>query len=622
MAEPLLRRVQGLVTQVKSSQTGTPGGVAHGLPAVLDELRHLGASTVAVYGDAALREQVDAGVGTHSIWTSHRATDCARGAIKPHDERVLGADVIVVGGKDLKTAYVHLLRLLVGRQAPPHVLWVGEGFEFCLGSLAVPAAATKADIYLHNHFDAYFSMRDPLLVEIRAGDGKTLHQSQYIIGPCETIHLSLDELLPDRSGEAFFELRTTHPVLTRGRHHRWRITADVHWGQSFTTLHGAHDEGPDRRTQSRVSSTLIGDGQLVLTIPNYDLAMRSSGTAVTCYDAAGNKTELARSTSKPVEEVQFRGTNTRGHFAYEYLGYGTSFVYGMRRVQGHDVVFANHELTIDRTATKAPALTAERRAALEAIEQGGVVLLPHALPILEGDIQLGFSFAAATPTTDQFVVRAYDAAGTFQAQSRVRDPLDGPLFPAQLLERCDPPFAKRPAMVIIAPDWRAMDADPAAFNMAGELVVRHEQSGDFDITEFQNCWRNAGSLIDEFPHWIHPTNALISRTRLIGRVVHGAGVRTGLVLVHGSGDTSAAGSADVEVQVLDPRGRTYSHELELPAFTHRLVWFDEAFADLKRMLPQGFGTTMILSPNRDLNVQLVTVDEASRAVSIQHLWGY
>jgi hypothetical protein len=74
--------------------------------------------------------------------------------------------------------------------------------------------------------------------------------------------------------------------------------------------------------------------------------------------------------------------------------------------------------------------------------------------------------------------------------------------------------------------------------------------------------------------------------------------------------------------VIDPRGRTHVHELVLSPFTSRLVWLDEAFPDLATRLPEGYGSLLILSPDRDLNVQLVTHDRGKHAVSLQHLWGY
>jgi hypothetical protein len=52
-----------------------------------------------------------------------------------------------------------------------------------------------------------------------------------------------------------------------------------------------------------------------------------------------------------------------------------------------------------------------------------------------------------------------------------------------------------------------------------------------------------------------------------------------------------------------------------------MVWLDDVFAELPQLLPAGYGTVVVLSPDRDLNVQLVT-RSAAGAVSLQHLWGY
>jgi hypothetical protein len=335
----------------------------------------------------------------------------------------------------------------------------------------------------------------------------------------------------------------------------------------------------------------------------------------------GAKTKVERSADRPLEEVRFRAPG-KDHVGYEYVGHGTSFYYGMRKVGGHDVLFGNHESTIAVGGASADAMSADRRATLDSLESRDLLLLPHALPVLDGPIELGFSFASATPKIDQYVVRAYDSAGQRIGQTRLRDPFEGPLFTDQLVTQLDLDRVRRPSLLIIAPDWRALDADPAKFNMAGELVARDRKTGDFDVTEFQSCWRNLSALVDDFPHWIAPPNALLSRTRLVGRAVHSAAMRTGLVMVHASGDGTLAGDARAEVHLLDPRGRDHVYELVLSPFTSRVVWLDEAFPELPKLLPEGYGTVMILSPDRDLNTQLLTHDRAKGAVSIQHLWGY
>jgi hypothetical protein len=612
--EALLQRVKALVGQKPGK--GEQAGVRHRLDEVVEELQRLDAQTVVAYGDVALREQLQSAFGKPCGWASHRAADLQCGALDVRSPELRDADAVVIGGKELKLAYANLLRVLSGADELPRILWIGEGFEFCFSTLPVPSFATHVDIYLHNHFDAYFALRDPLLLTVRASDGVSMYEAQRIVGPRETIHLTLDELLPKRNGAAFVELYTSHPTLTRGRHHRWRLCADVYWGDSFTTLHGAHDEGPDRFSQSRFSTTLIDGGELVVTVPNYGL---STAAALTKYEP-GSKSKVERSARHPVEEITYRGA-THGHYGYEYMGHGTSFYFGKRRHGERQVLFGNHESTIAQQAPGEP-MSADRRAALDAIEQRNIMLLPHALPVLRGPVELGFSFAAATPTIDQYIVHAYDSTGSRIGTARLRDPLQGPLFADRILELLNLDRTRTPELLVIGPDWRALDRDPATFNMAGELVARHRESGDFDVTEFQSCWRNLSSMVDEFPHWIAPPNALLSRTRLVARAVHRGSLTTGLVMVHASGDATLAGDARAEIHLIDPRGRAHVHELVLSPFTSRLVWLDEALADVQKLLPEGYGSLMILSPDRDLNVQLLTHDRGKQTVSLQHLWGY
>ena len=63
-----------------------------------------------------------------------------------------------------------------------------------------------------------------------------------------------------------------HPILTRGRHYRLRVCADIFWRDSFTTLHSAHEfkRSPSHKFEFRAAKAGIRAGDIVLTVPNYE----------------------------------------------------------------------------------------------------------------------------------------------------------------------------------------------------------------------------------------------------------------------------------------------------------------------------------------------------------------
>jgi hypothetical protein len=66
--------------------------------------------------------------------------------------------------------------------------------------------------------------------------------------------------------------------LTRGRHYRFRVCADVFWKDSFTIIHGSHQFFKNPNKDCRVPPGRFRDrvpGTCVMTVPNYDLDMGS-----------------------------------------------------------------------------------------------------------------------------------------------------------------------------------------------------------------------------------------------------------------------------------------------------------------------------------------------------------
>ena len=216
------------------------------LAAVVAQVRERAVRTGVVYGDAEFRDALMAATPEVTWdWVSHRDGDVLAGAALPATQDLHRYDALVVGGADVKTAYLNALRWVERGDSVTPVFWVGQSFEYCGSTIPIPAEVEAADIYLFHHFSDFFPIKDPLLVRVTSSDAQSHHERFLMMRPQETVHFTLDDLLPDREGTAVIEVRTTHPALTGNRHPRWRVWADLFWKDSF-------DEPPRRsRLRSR-----------------------------------------------------------------------------------------------------------------------------------------------------------------------------------------------------------------------------------------------------------------------------------------------------------------------------------------------------------------------------------
>ena len=591
-----------------------PTGVSRSLDDVVAELRRRDAAKLFVYADSASREAVaEALPGASITWLSHDAEAVLAGATLPAKAAFDAADAVVVAGPGAKLAYLAVLRECARGGSLPLILWADTGWEMCGSQLPIPADADDADVFLFNHFQDYFLVKDPLLVKITASDAATAVETWRVVQPRHTLQFALSDLLPERSGPAVVDIVTTHPVLTKGRHQRWRVCGDVHWRGSFTTLHGSHDFGNAHHIESRRELADLQSGRVSVLLP----ATVTTGEPDVTTVVGADQHVVQRATDKPVDELTFDrpAASGSGVYGYRYTGAGTPYWYRFSEEgDALSTLSGNHELSM-RIKESPVGLASSAKSSYEELAAAGFMLHPHALPLLPGaDVELGFSFLASNPVLRQFAAIAYDQAGRETRRFPLVHEGDGPLFSDAVREHA----GVDAALVLFGPDWAAAGADPTLMNAGGDLVARHRQTGDRDVTEFQSCWRNLGATVPKFPHWIHPSNSVTGRTNVLARLRMDGRFRTGLILAHASGRADYERTAVVRVEAVERDGRSSTFESVLPAFTGALWWADEMFAALD---PDAAGALMVTSPDADLNVQLVTVTDDGR-VSLQHLWGY
>ena len=620
----LLRRIVERTGQVGTPPAPKPDEkITRTIDEVLAALRASPPATLVAYGDATLARTLrDAMQATTVCWASHEEGDILAGAVRAVEAGIGASDAVVVGGADAALAWSNVLRELQDQAVLPALHWVGAGWEFCGSQIPVPAEIDGADLYLFNHFSEYFQVKDPLLVRIEASDSRSTLRIWRVLGPYASLRLSLDDLLPDRTGPSVVDIRTEHPVLTRGRHHRWRVCADVHWEGSFTTLHGGHDYGGPRRVESRRPASDLQRGGVAVALPN---PSPGDGDPQVRVIVPNGESLASLERSWPVNQLSIPAdpsdaARRAGVYGYSYVGAGTPFWYAMgRTAAGRPVLSANHELSV-RIREDPPGISGSARATYHALEELGLMLHPHVLPLpgLDQPVEFGFSFRAANPTIRSFRGWHFDASGSFLSTVAFTSDQDEPVFPSELASQIA--GLSPGGLLVFGPDWSAAGVDPALISFGGDLVVRHRESGDTDITEFQSCWRNLGLKVAAFPHWIHPSNAIAGRTNVVARIRSDEGMRTAVVIAHGSGTRPYQRHAVAQIRVYGSRGERMSREVAVDAFCTRIVWCDELFEG-SSSLHDAFGALQVTSLDADLNCQLLTL-APNGSVSLQHLWGY
>ncbi|MBL8711090.1 MAG: hypothetical protein JNL25_17985 [Rhodospirillaceae bacterium] len=605
---------------------------------IADVLRLLvadGVRKVAVHGDETFFQAFRAESG--DIATQWISTDIfqdqPKGAKPVTAASVADCDAVVVGGNDVATKFRYSLRMMHAHAPTKPVHWVGQNWEFCAGTAAVPLEIEDVDALAFNHFEEFFGIKDPLQFRFEIiAEGET-RRSYLVLGPSQSVNLNLKSLMPERKGAVCMKVFVAHPHLTRGRHYRFRVCGDVFWKDSFTIIHGSHQffKNPDKIQPFRLIDSVVRNGEVVMTVPNYDLDMGGNDEVV--IGTGAGKTHLKRSRTRPVEEVHFKRAGApsteRTYFAASYAGYGTSFWYaldeGFSQVPGKmGSIAANHLCRVGVDNRDDILFTAEERAIVEKAIDAGFMIHPCCVPVTSPDsaLSFGFNFDASNPPFDDYLLRFYDRAGGCVGEFRYRKDFIGPAYIDDVLAGWSHPRKAEVTMALVCPDHLKIGLAPQRLVTTSDMAVRHRVTGDQDFTEFQSSWRNVGADIPTLPHWLHPSIGIMGRTNVIGRVRTKGGFRTGVFVANASGNLKYDMVARVEIAAINHDGVRLSHFLTLPAFGAEIVWLDDVVPDLARHVgPSGIAALQVKSADADLTAHVLG-QSPNGAVGLQHLWGY
>lgn len=637
LLENLFRRRRPLKPTKGSRAPGAPKDGA-GIRMTSDWARvtgligEIGAGRILIHGDAAALKAAKAALpGRDLLWASHHHKDLDAGAALAEDVDWRSVTAAICTGGELPGRYRQALRLMAAADASQPVFWVGEGFEFCGGTLSAPMEADEVEGLLFNHFQEFFGIKDALQFRIEVYHGSEVKRHYRILEPNQSIVVRLSDLVPQRRHAVSLAAFVEHPVLTRERHYRLRLCADIFWRDSFTTLHSAHEFGrsPTHKVEFRVPAWLVREGEVALTIPNFERNAESEHQIET-VDGRGSR-HLPRDTGSYLQQAKIsrNGEANETFLGWRYRGYGGSNWFTLETegalTSGHKgSISGNHHVSCPIVDRGDFAASDEELARLKSLAAEGYLLEPYALPLapLACDLEFGYDSDAANPAQPHLRIDYFGAGGDHLGRHDMTKTKAGPLFARDLVAAWNDPAAARAALAFVSNDFAKAGLRTKGFKPMANLVVRNLRTQDRDFTEFQSCWRNLGSAVPGFPHWLTDHLAVIGRTNVFGRVRCDRGLRTGVLIVHGSGRLGYRGRARVEFIALNNEGRRLSSATNVPAFTARFTWLDEVIPTLAAHLGEsGNGALLVQSADADLNCQIVTTSPGG-AVALQHLWGY
>jgi hypothetical protein len=605
----------------------TQTGLSQSLDIVLPRLNENGHRRVLVLGDRAFLDQVKmTAPDLKTSWASCALSDVISGAVNPDIADFAEVEAVICGGSDVVAGY----RLAVARMAdvdasrPVH--WVAENWEFCGGTLSLPAEIDEVEAVLFNHFRHYFGIKDALQFRIEVYCGDRVKKFYRILRADESLILRLSDYYPKWDKTVAFAAFVSHPALTRGRHYRLRVCADAFWRDSFTTLHGAHEfnRSPNHKFEFRVSSEICRHGDIILTIPNFARDIGRNGQLITAIDQ--RMVERSRDHAAFVEEDRVTAEMINGSrfVGWKYRGYGGSNWFALQSEIGANArgnIAANHHATVPIEPLVDMEMEPAEREQLRLLREAGYIISPHPVPVTRSDhfLRYGIDCDSSNPTFKDFWIYRFGKLGDFLGETRFQKNKAGPVFAEDL-----PGVAEdiNVGMVLVAPDFERIGVRRKGFKIQPDFIVQNRATNDWDTTEFQDCWRNIGIVVPQTAHFAGPTGPVIGRTNLFARARVGRGYRTAIVACHGSGRLDYRRIGHLTLAVFDAKGRQRTVEVQLPAFTWKAIWLDEIWLDIEKFLaPTGLGPLLATAPDADINCQIITTSNDG-AVSIQHMWGY
>ena len=541
---------------------------------------------------------------------------------------------IVVGGKTVNVFWPQVLRFLhhEGHNKPVFdIEWVSENWEMAFGTLAFPPEIKDVDISIFHHWSSFAGMKEHILASITIFDESTEKCWKQILAPQETINIRLNDILPIRTGASGIKIQTFHPKLIGRRNHRWRPFADVLTENSITSLHGAHElPKPNSTAQFIVDIGSENVDKLTVTLPNYEKDL-PEGCNQTTYKLCDRNMKIHeevfkdRQNHKLIDCIQINLEERSGQnltqCRIKSKGSGGSFWYNYKNTKKTDCISANHTVSSPYEKVEPKKLPPDEY--IKSLESSGILIYPYPVPVTQpnNQIEFGFNFLCSQPEFYNYKALLMNSDGKKISETDFIHKGKSHCMTSDILDTLEEEVSKNVSMILVVPDWIKEGLRPYQVRVDGLLIAKHRTTEDYDITEFQNSWRNLGIRIPSYKHWLLDNMMLTGRTNLRGRINYRAELRNGVLLINSSGRLNYSTKAIATIQIVGSNGASVGCPIKVSPHGFNLVWIDELFPNLKAILDNSPATVLVTCCDCDINGHMITL-RGNKAVALQHMWGY
>ena len=434
----------------------------------IKKIKKLNFDNLLFVGNQNLFKHVEHSLNKKNVtWSSSNFRDINLGAEILSSIKLNNYDCFLVCSDTVNDDYRYILNNLNNKRKIPDIFWANGKFEFCGGTIPVSKNCENAEVVIFNHFPIYFGIYDKLLVKVKIFNSKDVTSFNLILEPFETKCIKLSDFIQSIKEPTCISHECFHPRLTGGRHNRWRSTGLYYWKNSRSMVHSDHDFVKiNRSNEFKISLNLINDGQLNITLPNYEKNLIKENSVVKILE--NNKINIKqRSLSKKIDEIFYKKNKSEldnGFFGVNYSGFGGSFWFGFEKKSKSTKIsslMANH--TSRSFLNNNDALYKEFgddfKSFFNSIQKQGLMVTPFCLPIsVENEnLEFGFEFDSNSPPINSFLFKVFSKTGSFIKEGNFEKKNAGPLFTSDLIKMLKLNNVKKLGTIFISPDWIKMN---------------------------------------------------------------------------------------------------------------------------------------------------------------------